>query len=49
MIRVCAWCKKVIGQKPPFEDKSETHGMCESCFSKVERGDSNEQVDKDNS
>ena len=32
--RLCAWCGKDMGEKPPLEDKSETHGMCEECFSK---------------
>ncbi len=32
MIRVCAWCKKVIGEKEPFEDKSVTHGICQDCY-----------------
>lgn len=35
MIRICSCCKKVIGQKEPLEDKSETHGICQECF-KVE-------------
>lgn len=31
MKRVCGWCKKPMGEKPPINDKSETHGMCDSC------------------
>lgn len=34
MIRVCVVCKKVFGEKPPYEDKSVTHGICEICFPK---------------
>lgn len=38
MIRIC--CSKfhrgdpIFGEKPPYEDKSLTHGYCESCFEK---------------
>ena len=32
MIRICAWCKKVMGEKKPYEDTSETHGICKSCL-----------------
>lgn len=32
---VCAWCGKDMGEKPPFEDKSVTHGMCPECYKKV--------------
>ena len=34
MIIVCAWCKKRMGEKPPYEDKSETHGICQECLEK---------------
>jgi len=34
MIRVCMRCKCVMGEKPPFEDKSETHGICDECWPK---------------
>lgn len=26
------WCGKVIGYKEPFEDNSQTHGICVKCF-----------------
>lgn len=34
MVIVCSWCKKdgrngVVGEKPPFEDRRHTHGICE--------------------
>lgn len=34
MIRVCSNCEKegkpaVLGEKPPFEDRSLTHGICD--------------------
>ena len=32
MIRVCCKCKRVFGEKEPYEDKSETHGFCDPCF-----------------
>lgn len=35
MIRVCVYCKRVFGEKEPFEDRSETHGICDECFPKV--------------
>jgi hypothetical protein len=28
---VCAWCKLVLGEKEPLEDKQLTHGLCEKC------------------
>lgn len=35
MIRVCAWCSKDRGEKPPYEDKSITHTICPECYSKM--------------
>ena len=35
MIRICAWCKKKIGEKPPYEDRTETHGVCDKCLEKI--------------
>ena len=32
MIRFCMICKKVFGEKKPFEDKSETTGICDLCW-----------------
>ena len=32
MLRVCGWCNKLLGEKPPYADKSITHGMCEACL-----------------
>jgi hypothetical protein len=34
MIRVCYRCKKVMGEKEPLDDKSETHGLCDPCLEK---------------
>ena len=31
---VCAWCGKKLGEKPPYEDKGVTHGMCQDCYDK---------------
>lgn len=30
----CAWCGKDMGEKPPLEDKSATHSICEGCREK---------------
>ncbi len=30
-IRACAWCKSVMGEKPPLEDKTISHGICFTC------------------
>ena len=37
MIQVCCECKVVYGEKEPLEDKSETHGFCEPCFTEWKR------------
>jgi len=38
LVRICSSKfhkgDRVFGEKPPYEDKSETHGFCESCFEK---------------
>ena len=31
MIRQCAKCLKIMGQKPPLSDISITHGICFEC------------------
>ena len=31
MIRVCAWCKRVLGFKEPLDNPGLTHGICEQC------------------
>lgn len=31
MTIICAWCKKVLGVKPPLENTDETHGVCKDC------------------
>ena len=31
MIRVCAWCKRVLGFKEPLDNSGTTHGICEQC------------------
>lgn len=35
MIRICAWCGKTLGEKPPYSDKSKTHGACDSCTKRI--------------
>ena len=37
MKRVCAWCGRDMGEGGPGEGV--THGICEDCFVKVERGE----------
>ena len=32
MIRVCSWCGKELGVKPPYDDKSHTDGICDDCL-----------------
>ena len=32
MIRICMDCKKIMGEKAPYEDKRETHGLCDECL-----------------
>jgi hypothetical protein len=31
MIRVCSYCKRILGTKEPEADKGLTHGICERC------------------
>ena len=35
MIIICAWCKKVLGEKEPLENKADTHGICKICEAKL--------------
>lgn len=32
MIRQCARCLLILGEKPPYEDKRISHGECDKCF-----------------
>jgi len=32
---VCAWCSKVMGEKPPFSVKTISHGICVACEKKM--------------
>jgi hypothetical protein len=34
MICTCAWCQKEMGLRAPFDDLSETHGICRACKNK---------------
>jgi len=36
MIVVCAWCSRLIGEKPPLAQRVITHGICEECRQKME-------------
>lgn len=31
MIRVCAWCKTILGYKEPYDDHDITHSICLPC------------------
>ena len=31
MILICAWCKNVLGEKEPLDNKDITHGICKPC------------------
>lgn len=44
MIRVCAWCKKELGEKEPLEDKRITHGMCEECLEALHEDEEKEEM-----
>ncbi len=35
MVRVCLSCFRKYGEKEPFEDRTETHGYCDECFSRI--------------
>ena len=35
VVRKCAWCERVIGEKPPFDDTSITHTICHRCYREV--------------
>lgn len=35
MVIICAWCKKTLGEKEPFDNPSTTHGICTECYKKV--------------
>lgn len=53
MKRVCIYCKKVYGEKPPFgglEDKftnQETHGICPDCMRAMDADNRAEQLEID--
>lgn len=32
MTAVCAWCGRVLGIRPPFDDERLTHGICAECM-----------------
>jgi hypothetical protein len=35
MLRQCAWCGRRLGEAPPTNDASITHGMCQACRSEL--------------
>ena len=38
MIRVCAWCKRVLGFKEPLDNPETTHTICEQCVKAYKTG-----------
>lgn len=36
MLRWCSWCQKYLGEAPPLDDYSVSHGACPDCGSSVE-------------
>ena len=35
MIRICAWCNTVLGEKEPIADKRPTHTICVPCATAI--------------
>ena len=40
---ICARCGKDMGEKPPYDDDSITHGICDECEEKYFGDDAEEQ------
>ncbi len=34
---ICSWCKKIIGEKEPFDDPSISHAKCAACLSRQDK------------
>jgi hypothetical protein len=34
MKTACAWCKKDLGDKPPYDNQETSHGICPDCYKK---------------
>lgn len=30
-IRICAWCKRVLGHVEPYDNNKPTHTICKAC------------------
>lgn len=45
MVIECAWCKKILGEKPPYEDRSITSSICDECRKKY-FGEEDEIMDR---
>ncbi len=43
---ICSWCKKVLGEKEPFNDPSETHARCPECLEKQRKKEELAKVPK---
>jgi len=46
MIRICMYCERVLGEKEPFADNSETHGICDECLEKYLEDESMKEYNK---
>jgi methanogenic corrinoid protein MtbC1 len=40
VIRWCAYCQSFLGESRPYDNPAFTHGICEPCGTKLERGES---------
>jgi hypothetical protein len=32
MTVICAWCRRLMGEKPPYPDLRVSHSICEECY-----------------
>lgn len=39
VIRICAWCGASLGEAPPWEDQTVSHGICDRCAARVRAGE----------
>lgn len=37
MILICSYCRKIMGEKEPIENRKHTHGMCSDCYARMMR------------
>ena len=39
MIRWCSYCQRFLGEKAPYDDPAFSHGVCDDCDARLERGE----------